>query len=63
MKIMPALVALSAVFGLTAGTANSQSLKVTDHLTVPQWVNPMTEGELQGRVILPSTERFRRTNR
>lgn len=56
MKTMPVLVALLMSFGLMAETANSQTLKVTDHLTVPQWVNPMTEGELQGRVILPSTD-------
>lgn len=56
MKNMPVLVALLTSFGLLVEVANAQTLKVTDHLTVPQWVNPMTEGELQGRVILPSTD-------
>lgn len=56
MKTMPVLVALLTSFGLLAEAADAQTLKVTDHLTVPQWVNPMTEGELRGRVILPSTD-------
>ncbi|WP_404310286.1 carboxypeptidase regulatory-like domain-containing protein [Neorhodopirellula lusitana] len=50
--------AAAAVIAMSINTASAQSsaLKVTDHLTVPQWVNPATPGELRGRVILPSTD-------
>lgn len=42
--------------GGAAVQAQSTSLQVTDQLTVPQWVNPETPGELKGRVVLPSTD-------
>ena len=46
----------SAACALLAAPAAAQSknLAVTDHLTVSQWVNPATPGELSGQVILPS---------
>lgn len=55
---MKRLLAVIALIGLTisASEAQSTSLQVTNHLTVPQWVNPSTPGELTGRVILPSTD-------
>ncbi|MCM2373050.1 carboxypeptidase-like regulatory domain-containing protein [Aporhodopirellula aestuarii] len=60
MKRLLALVAVCswAVCGLTSSTATAQStsLEVTDHLTVPQWVNPETPGQLSGRVILPAAD-------
>ncbi len=60
MTRFPSLIALCglAVSMLLASltTAQSTSLQVTDHLTVPQWVNPATPGQLEGRVILPSTD-------
>lgn len=60
MKRLLALVAVCswAVCGLAVSTATAQStsLDVTDHLTVPQWVNPETPGELKGRVILPAAD-------
>lgn len=60
MKRLLALVAVCswAVCGLAVSTATAQStsLDVTDHLTVPQWVNPETPGELKGRLILPAAD-------
>lgn len=41
---------------ISAASAEQSSLRVTDQLTVPQWVNPVTPGELTGRVILPAAD-------
>ncbi|WP_044302284.1 carboxypeptidase-like regulatory domain-containing protein [Rhodopirellula sallentina] len=60
MKRLLALVSVCswAVCGFSVSnvTAQSTSLGVTDHLTVPQWVNPKTPGELSGRIILPAAD-------
>ncbi|MCC9656885.1 carboxypeptidase-like regulatory domain-containing protein [Rhodopirellula halodulae] len=51
----------AAFFGMLAMTmtvavAQDSNVKLNDHLTVPQWVNPAVEGELSGRLILPSAD-------
>ncbi|MFG0268091.1 MAG: carboxypeptidase regulatory-like domain-containing protein [Rhodopirellula sp. JB055] len=37
-------------------TSQDSNVKLNNHLTVPQWVNPAVAGELSGRLILPSTD-------
>lgn len=41
---------------MTIAVAQDSNVKLNDHLTVPQWVNPAVAGELTGRLILPSTD-------
>ncbi|MEP4684748.1 MAG: carboxypeptidase regulatory-like domain-containing protein, partial [Rhodopirellula bahusiensis] len=41
---------------MTIAVAQNSNVKLNNHLTVPQWVNPAVSGELSGRLILPSTD-------
>lgn len=50
-----AMLGFLTTLGSVAG-AQESTLKATDQLTVPQWINPATPGVLKGRVILPSTD-------
>ncbi|WDQ17942.1 carboxypeptidase-like regulatory domain-containing protein [Rhodopirellula sp. P2] len=55
MKRFAALAGMLAMT-MTIAVAQDSNIKLNDHLTVPQWVNPEVAGELSGRLILPSAD-------